>query len=86
MLVYGYTSYPNMGDYKGWTGLSPPAAYSSTVEYEANEGSLLPRHHVYAIDYYSSVDQGYFIFIRSPLLEYPPQGQTMNPQISKSIA
>jgi hypothetical protein len=25
------------------------------VEYEANEGSLYPRHHVYAINYYSSV-------------------------------
>jgi hypothetical protein len=24
----------NMGDYKGWTGLSPPAAYPSTVERE----------------------------------------------------
>ena len=25
--------YPNMGDYKGRTGLSPPAAYPSTVGY-----------------------------------------------------
>ena len=48
-----------MGDYEGWIGLSPPAVYPRTMEYEANEGSLKPRHHVYAIDYYSSVDQGY---------------------------
>jgi hypothetical protein len=32
--------YPDMGDYKGRTGLSPPAAYLSTVGYEENEGSL----------------------------------------------
>ena len=32
--------YPDVGDYKGRTGLSPPATYPSTVEYEANEGSL----------------------------------------------
>ena len=43
-----------MGDYKGQTGLSPLAVYPSNVEYVANEGSLKPRHHVYAIDYYSS--------------------------------
>ena len=43
-----------MGDYEGRTGLSPPVAYPSTMEYEANEGSLKPRHHVYAINYYSS--------------------------------
>ena len=45
---------PNVGDYKGRTGLSPPAAYTSTMGNEANEGSLQPRHHIYAIDYYSS--------------------------------
>jgi hypothetical protein len=28
--------------------------YPSTMEYEANEGNLEPRHHVYAFDYYSS--------------------------------
>ena len=32
--------YPNMGDYKGWTGMSPPVAYPSTMGYKANEGSL----------------------------------------------
>ena len=32
--------YPNVGDYKGQTGLSPPTAYPSTGGYEANEGSL----------------------------------------------
>jgi hypothetical protein len=34
------TPYPNVRDYKGWIGLSPPVAYPSTIEYEANEGSL----------------------------------------------
>ena len=38
MPAYGSMSYPNVGDYKGWT--SPPAAYPSTREYEANKGSL----------------------------------------------
>ena len=46
---------PNMGDYEGRTGLSPLAAYPSTMEYEANKGNLYPRHHVYAINYYYSV-------------------------------
>jgi hypothetical protein len=40
MSVYGSTPYLDMGDYKGWIGLSPPAAYPSTGGYEANEGSL----------------------------------------------
>jgi hypothetical protein len=48
---------PNVGDYKGWTGLSPPVAYPSTVGNEANEGNVKLRHHVYAISYYSSVSQ-----------------------------
>jgi hypothetical protein len=43
--------YLNMGDYERWTELSPPAAYPSTGGYEANEGSLKSRHHIYAIDY-----------------------------------
>ena len=47
----------NVGDDKGRTGLSPPAAYPSTMGNEANKGNLEPRHHVYTIDYYSSVDQ-----------------------------
>jgi hypothetical protein len=29
------------------------------MEYEANEGSLQPRHHVYANNYYSSIAPGY---------------------------
>ena len=33
----------DVGDYKGWIGLSPPAAYPSTVGNEANEGSLKSR-------------------------------------------
>ena len=61
ILAYSSTSYPNVADYKGWTGLSPPAAYPSTVGYEANEGSHHPRHHVYAIDYYCSTIQGYHL-------------------------
>lgn len=57
--AYSSTLNPNVGVYKGWTGPSPPAAHPSTVGNEADEGSLQPRHHIYAIDYYSSVDQGY---------------------------
>ena len=40
MPAYSSTPYSNMGGYEGWIGLSPPAAYPSTIEYEANEGSL----------------------------------------------
>jgi hypothetical protein len=29
-----------MENYEGQVGLLPPAAYPSTMEYEANEGSL----------------------------------------------
>ena len=50
-------SYPNVGDYKGRTGLSPPAAYPSTVEYGANEDNQQSRHHVYTTDYYSDAGQ-----------------------------
>jgi hypothetical protein len=32
--------YSNIGDYEGETGLSSPATYPSTGEYEAKEGSL----------------------------------------------
>jgi hypothetical protein len=34
------TPNPNVGDYEGWIGLSPPAAYPSTVGNEANEDNL----------------------------------------------
>jgi hypothetical protein len=82
---HGSTSYPHVGDYKGWTGLSPPVAYPLTMGHEANEGSLKPRHHVYAIDYYSSMI--WFIHLyQGPLLDHSPWGRTMNPQTSKSIA
>ena len=40
MPAYSSTPYLDVGDYEGWIGLSPPVAYPSTVEYEANEGSL----------------------------------------------
>jgi hypothetical protein len=54
-----------VGEYKGWTRLSPPAAYPyNTVVLKANKGNLRPKHHVYAVDYYSSVAQGYPFFIR----------------------
>jgi hypothetical protein len=43
----------------------------------ANKGSLGPKYHVYTVDYYSSIDQGYPISIRGPPLEYPPQEWTM---------
>ena len=38
--AYGSTPYLDVGDYKGWIGLSPPAAYPSTVGYEANKGDF----------------------------------------------
>ena len=59
LLAYGSTPNPDVEDYKGQIGLSSPAAYPSTMGNETNEGSLYPRHHVYAIDYYSSAIQGY---------------------------
>ena len=40
MPVSSSTPYPNVGDYKGRTEQSPPAAYLSTREYEANKGNL----------------------------------------------
>jgi hypothetical protein len=40
MLAYSSTPNPNVGDYKGQTGLSPPAAYPSTVRNEKNEGNF----------------------------------------------
>jgi hypothetical protein len=33
-------SYPDVEDYEGRTGLSPPVAYPSTVEYETNEDNF----------------------------------------------
>ena len=32
VTIWTPTPYPNMGDYEGRIGLSPPAAYPSTVE------------------------------------------------------
>ena len=78
-------SYQNVGDYKGRTWLSPPTAYPSTMGHEANKGSLSPTHHVYAIDYYSSMIRVIRLY-QGPLLEHPPRGWTTNPQTSKSIA
>jgi hypothetical protein len=40
MSAYSSTPYPNVRDYKERTGLSPAAAYPSTVEYKINEGSI----------------------------------------------
>jgi hypothetical protein len=56
-----------------------------TEGYEANEGSHQPRHHVYAINYYSSAHRVIHLY-QGPLLEHPPWGRTMKPQTSKSIA
>ena len=39
------TQYPNVGDYKGRTGLSPPTAYPSTGGTVVFEGSRAPEHH-----------------------------------------
>ena len=79
---------PNIGDfakrnnccYAGQTGLSPPSVYPfHTMELRANKGNLRPRHHVYAIYYYSRVGQGYPIFIRGPPLEHPLLEGTIDP-------
>ena len=68
----------------GWTGLSQPAVYPTiSTEYETNKGNLRPRHHAYAFDYYSRVAQGYPVFIRGPLLEYPLRERTMNPRTNE---
>jgi hypothetical protein len=40
LLAYSSMPYPNVGDYEGRIGLSPPTAYPSTGGYETNEGSL----------------------------------------------
>ena len=69
----------------GWIGLSPPAVYPTIpAEYETNKGNLRPRHHTYAFDYYSRVTQGYPVFIRGPLLEYPLLERTMNPRTNEN--
>ena len=74
-----------MGDYKGWIGQSPTIAYPSTIGHEANEGSRLPRHHVYAIDDYSSMRKVIRLY-QGPLLEHPLRERTTNPQTSKNKA
>jgi hypothetical protein len=39
-MSYNPTPYSNVGNYKGWTGLSPPTSYPyKHVEYEANKGN-----------------------------------------------
>ena len=49
------TPNPHVGDYKGRIGLSPPAAYPDRpLRRYANNSTLLPRHHVYASEYYYS--------------------------------
>jgi hypothetical protein len=40
---------------------------------------------VYAVDYYSSIAQRYPVSIRGPLLEYPLQERTMNPQTNDNV-
>ena len=40
MSASSSTSYPNVGDYKERTELSPPAAYPSTMGNEANESNF----------------------------------------------
>ena len=54
------------------------------TELETNKGNLMPRHHAYAFDYYSRVMQGYPVFIRGPLLEYPLRERTMNPRTNEN--
>ena len=38
--TYSSMPYPNVGDYEGRTGQSPPTAYPSTMGYKANEGNV----------------------------------------------
>jgi len=65
--------------------MSPPTVYPTIpAEYETNKGNLRPRHHAYAFDYYSRVAQGYPVFIRGPLLEYPLRELTMNLQTNEN--
>jgi len=40
MPAYSSMSNPNVGNYKVWTELSPPAAYLSTMGNEANKDNL----------------------------------------------
>jgi hypothetical protein len=66
-------------------GLSPPTAYPyNTLWLEANKGNLRPKHHIYAVNYYSSITKGYPIFIRGPLLEHPLQEWMMIPQTNNN--
>ena len=70
----GREEYTNHADclHSGRTGLSPPVVYPIIpADLETNKDNLRPRHHAYAFDYYSRVAQGYPVFIRGPLLEYP---------------
>ena len=92
-IQYRSMSYPGGGEctnhtdclHSGRTGMSPPAVYPTIpAEYETNKGNLRPRHHAYAFDYYSRVAQGYPIFIRGPLLEYPLRERTMNPRTNEN--
>ena len=55
------------------------------AELETNKGNLRPRHHAYAFDYYSRVAQGYPVFIKGPLLEYPLLECMMIPNEDKRI-
>ena len=87
MSYPGGGEYTNHADYlrSGRTGLSPPAMYPTIpAEYQTNKGNLRPRHHAYAFDYYSRVAQGYPVFIRGPLLEYPLREWMMNPQTNEN--
>ena len=69
----------------GRTGLSPPVVYPTIpAEHETNKGNLRPRHYAYAFDYYSRVAQGYSVFIRGPLLEYPLRELMMNPRTKEN--
>src|SRR6185503_13448606 len=68
----------------GRTGLSPPVYTTIPAKHETNKGNLRPRHHAYAFDYYSRVAQGYPVFIRGPLLEYPLRERTMNPRMNEN--
>ena len=56
-LAISPTPNPNVGDYEGRIGLSPPATNPDRpLGRDANKGNLKPRNHVYTIDYYFSTN------------------------------
>jgi hypothetical protein len=83
MLAFSSTPYPNVGDYKGQTGLSSPATYPSTVEYGQTKvaANLDTTSKLLAT---TLALGGVIRLYQGPLLEHPPWGRTTNLQTSIS--